>query len=758
MEQKKKKKSSIIKTVAIILSIVLIVVIIAVVLTAGKGPDTLNKSELEAKVMSGQIVKMEFVGNNNIKVLYKNSSIKDAKFPNEYDAIVYDTTRLVFDDFRMDVKNFRTVIENQKLLDPAVTDQAIAEFIIKEHKDLMYLLPTGNTSAINFDAFMDTTITFSIANLNQNNSWMSSIIPIIGLILMGVLMFFIFRQSAGANGKAMSFGKNKAKLVTGVKTRFDDVAGADEEKEELAEVVEFLKTPAKFKDLGARIPKGVLLVGPPGTGKTLFAKAVAGEANVPFFTISGSDFVEMFVGTGAARVRDLFDQAKKNMPCIVFIDEIDAVGRQRGAGLGGGNDEREQTLNQLLVHMDGFEKNDGIIVIAATNRADVLDPALLRPGRFDRQIYVNVPDVKGREAILKVHSKNKPLSPDVSFKILARMTSGFSGADIENLLNEASILAARQNRRVIIMEDILEGINKIIAGPQKKSRITTATDKRITAYHEAGHAIIARLLPNCDEVQEVSIIPRGMAAGYTLTRPSTDDSHVTKAKLNDMIAMMLGGRAAEEIVIHDISTGASNDIQRASGIARKMVTEWGMSEKVGNIFLGSNSEEVFLGRDYGQHVVLSDKMVGIVDDEIKMLLDEGYKRALQILKDNRVVLDSMVKVLFEKETIYTDEVDMLFNGVDADDIIKSIDEKQAKREALRKVEIAAAKITPAVVAGEANKDSAPSSASVVELTMPQVEGEVKTDDNKVDAVTDVDVNAEAEVKTTETDDKNADKN
>ena len=416
------------------------------------------------------------------------------------------------------------------------------------------------------------------------------------------------------------------------------------------------------------------------------------------------------------------------MPCIVFIDEIDAVGRQRGAGLGGGNDEREQTLNQLLVHMDGFEKNDGIIVIAATNRADVLDPALLRPGRFDRQIYVNVPDVKGREAILKVHSKNKPLSPDVSFKILARMTSGFSGADIENLLNEASILAARQNRRVIIMEDVLEGINKIIAGPQKKSRLITATDKRITAYHEAGHAIIARVLPNCDEVQEVSIIPRGMAAGYTLTRPSTDDSHVTKAKLNDMITMMLGGRAAEEIVIHDISTGASNDIQRASGIARKMVTEWGMSEKVGNIFLGGNSEEVFLGRDYGQHVVLSDKMVGVVDDEIKMLLDNGYKRALQILKDNRVLLDSMVKVLFEKETIYTDEVDMLFDGIDADDIIKSIDEKMAKREALRKVESAAPKASPATVATQTEKsaDSADGNKKIVEVTIPQVEGEVNT--------------------------------
>lgn len=510
----------------------------------------------------------------------------------------------------------------------------------------------------------------------------SLIFPILALILCAVVVFIIFRQNAGANRQALDFGKTKARLNMNVNVRFTDVAGAEEEKEELQEIVEFLKDPNKFLQLGARIPKGVLLVGPPGTGKTLFAKAVAGESNVPFFSISGSDFVEMFVGTGAARVRDLFNQAKKNMPCIIFIDEIDAVGRQRGSGLGGGHDEREQTLNQLLVQMDGFEKNDGIIIMAATNRADILDPALLRPGRFDRQIYVNVPDVKGREEILKVHARNKKLADDVSFKILARMTSGFSGADLENLLNESAILAARANRKVIIMEDILEGINKVIAGPQKKSRIVTDSDKRITAYHESGHAIIGKLLENCDDVQEVSIIPRGMAAGYTLTRPENDDSHITKNKLIDMVTMMLGGRAAEEIVIKDISTGASNDIERASNIAKKMVTQWGMSDAIGNMYLGGD-KEVFLGRDYGTTHSYSDQLGGVIDNEIKMILDNCYKKALEILQQNRSIMDNMVKVLFEKETIYTEEVNMLFAGKTADEVIAYIDEKQAKKDSYK---------------------------------------------------------------------------
>lgn len=429
---------------------------------------------------------------------------------------------------------------------------------------------------------------------NAGSVWSNVIY--VGVMVLGIVGFWlILRATSGGGGKVMNFGKTKAKVSTNLKVRFSDVAGAEEEKEELAEVVEFLKSPKKFSDLGARIPKGVLLVGPPGTGKTLFAKAVAGEAGVPFFPVSGSDFVEMYVGVGASRVRDLFELAKRNQPCIIFIDEIDAVGRQRGAGLGGGHDEREQTLNQILVQMDGFEANDGIIVMAATNRADILDNALLRPGRFDRQIYVHLPDVKGREQILKVHSRNKPLSPEVNFKVIARMTSGFSGADLANLLNEAAILAARAGKNMIGNLELYEGINKVIMGPQKKSRVVTEADKRCTAYHEAGHAILAKLCPHNDNVHEVSIIPRGMAAGYTLTRPDNDDNDMTVNKLNDFICMALGGRVAEELVIQDVSAGASSDIKKVSQTARKMVAEWGMSERIGPIAYLSDGP-VFIGR------------------------------------------------------------------------------------------------------------------------------------------------------------------
>lgn len=486
----------------------------------------------------------------------------------------------------------------------------------------------------------------------------SIIVPLILYAALFAIFFIIIRKSAGAQGQAMNFGKTKANQVRDVKVRFSDVAGAEEEKQELQEIVDFLKHPKKYTDIGARIPRGVLLVGPPGTGKTLFAKAVAGEANVPFFSISGSDFVEMFVGVGASRVRDLFDQAQKNMPCIIFIDEIDAVGRQRGAGLGGGNDEREQTLNQLLVQMDGFEASSSIIVMAATNRADILDPALMRPGRFDRQIYVNVPDVKGREEIFKVHSRNKPLASDVNFKSLARLTVGFTGADIENVLNESAILAARDNRKLITMKDISEAVNKVEAGPAKKSRLVTETDKRITAYHESGHAIIAKRLGN-NTVHEVTIIPRGQAGGFTISLPATDDAYMTKKKLLDRITELLGGRAAEEIVIHDISTGASNDIQRASQIARKMVTEWGMSDSIGNMYLGA-SEEVFLGRDYQQQLNYSEEVAAKIDEEIKTIIDNQYQAALSILRENRSIMDEMVKALYEKETIYEDEIDALF--------------------------------------------------------------------------------------------------
>ena len=503
------------------------------------------------------------------------------------------------------------------------------------------------------------TVTLVYNDPSSTSVLTSFLVPLLMIALLAIVFVIIMRKSNGANNKALNFGKTKATQVRDSKVRFTDVAGAEEEKQELQEIVDFLKDPKKFTEIGARIPKGVLLVGPPGTGKTLFAKAVAGEANVPFFSISGSDFVEMFVGVGASRVRDLFDQAKKSMPCIVFIDEIDAVGRQRGAGLGGGNDEREQTLNQLLVQMDGFESNDSIIVMAATNRADILDPALMRPGRFDRQIYVNVPDVKGREEIFKVHSRNKPLASNINFKNLARLTSGFTGADIENLLNEAAILAARDNRKLISMEDISEAINKVIAGPAKKSRVVTERDKRITAYHESGHAIVAKLSKNCDNVHEVSIIPRGMAAGYTITLPENDDNHYTKNKLLDQIAMMLGGRAAEEIVIKDVSAGASNDIQRASKIARKMVTEWGMSDEIGNLYLGA-SEEVFIGRDYQTQLSYSDEMAAKIDKEVKSIIDRQYQVALNILKENRAIMDKMVKALYEKETIYEAEIDALF--------------------------------------------------------------------------------------------------
>lgn len=662
------------KSIYIILALILGTILISTVLWGGglfaKKPETKVYSEFLEDVKAGNIAGVILVDNYNIRVRKTDSEFSEEQFKeNEKNS---DYTAII--TYRTDIaEDIKEIYAEKKVENP-------------DFETLPYI---------------------SLNDPSEGSFW-SNVLPILSFVLIGIMVLFIIMSMRGGKGanNAMNFGKNKAKLSSGVKVRFTDVAGAEEEKEELKEIVDFLKNPKKYKILGARIPKGVLLVGAPGTGKTLFAKAVAGEANVPFFSISGSDFVEMFVGVGASRVRDLFAQAKKSMPCILFIDEIDAVGRQRGAGLGGGNDEREQTLNQLLVEMDGFSTNDGIIIMAATNRADILDPALLRPGRFDRQVYVHIPDVKGREAIFKVHARNKPIAPDIDFKNLARLTSGFSGADIENLLNEAAILAARGNRTIILMKDLLEGINKVIAGPQKKSRLITESDKRITAYHEAGHAIVGKLMKHCNAVQEVSIIPRGMAAGYTLSLPKNDDSHITKNRLNDEITMMLGGRAAEEIVIQDISTGASQDIKRATSIARSMVCEWGMSDSLPNIFYGGD-EEVFIGRDYQTQHKYSEDVASSIDKEIKIIIETNFARAMEALQNNLDILDNMVKLLFERETIYSDEVDMLLERKSNEEINKYIDEKLEKQNKLDKKNDAVFKSSDTIIVPESPKEDAP---------------------------------------------------
>ena len=625
------KKKLLYLTLVLLLALV---VMFAFVDTGAKG-ERITSDQAYSMLVEGEVKEWYAVENSYIQIRVKNSEIKEDAFP-------------LYSDFYLD------------------------------YTEEFYKIFANKTIELNGDKTSENPSYILYNTVPQGPSAWDTIMPIMYIILGLALIFFLFKMFSSNSKGAMSFGKSRAKASVNIKVRFSDIAGADEEKEELKEIVEFLKNPAKFTNLGARIPKGVLLVGPPGTGKTLLARAVAGESNVPFLNISGSDFVEMFVGVGASRVRDLFDQAKKSAPCIVFIDEIDAVGRQRGAGLGGGNDEREQTLNQLLVEMDGFEANEGIIVLAATNRSDVLDPALLRPGRFDRQIYVNVPDVRGREGIIKIHAKNKPLDDDIDFKTLARITSGFTGADIENMLNEAAILAARANRPKIIMEDLTEGINKVIMGPQKKSRLVTEDDKKITAYHESGHAILAKKLEYCEEVQEVSIIPRGMAAGYTMSRPENDNMHMTFNKLNDRIAELMGGRIAEEIIFKDITTGASSDIQHATDIARKMVTEWGMSKKFNFINFG-NDKEVFIGRDYQAKNSYSEKIAGEIDEEIKRILDENYKRAKKILMENEKYLHELSKLLIEKETIYKNELDMLLDGKSTEEIIKHMDNVVKKR-------------------------------------------------------------------------------
>ncbi|QHA34461.1 ATP-dependent zinc metalloprotease FtsH [Rossellomorea marisflavi] len=497
-------------------------------------------------------------------------------------------------------------------------------------------------------------VDIEILEAKETNGWISVFTTIIPFVIIFILFFFLLNQAQGGGSRVMNFGKSKAKLYSEEKkkVRFKDVAGADEEKQELVEVVEFLKDPRKFSEIGARIPKGVLLVGPPGTGKTLLARAVAGEAGVPFFSISGSDFVEMFVGVGASRVRDLFENAKKNAPCIIFIDEIDAVGRQRGAGLGGGHDEREQTLNQLLVEMDGFGANEGIIIVAATNRPDILDPALLRPGRFDRQITVDRPDVNGREAVLNVHAKNKPLDDSVDMKAIAQRTPGFSGADLENLLNEAALVAARENKKKIDMRDIDEATDRVIAGPAKKSRVISEKERKIVAFHEAGHTVIGCVLDEADMVHKVTIVPRGQAGGYAVMLPKEDRYFMTKPELLDKITGLLGGRVAEEIIFGEVSTGAHNDFQRATGIARKMVTEYGMSEKLGPLQFGQQQGgQVFLGRDINSEQNYSDAIAHDIDLEMQRFINESYARAKKILTENRDKLELIAKTLLEVETL-----------------------------------------------------------------------------------------------------------
>jgi len=531
------------------------------------------------------------------------------------------------------------------------------------------------------------------APLEQNykkitdNSWILSAIPTVLMLGIAVALLFFMMKQAGGGGKYSSFAKANVKNQNnGKKVTFADVAGADEEKHEMEEIVDFLKNPKKYAEIGARIPKGVLLLGPPGTGKTLLAKAVAGEAGCPFFPISGSDFVEMFVGVGASRVRDLFEQAKKNAPAIIFIDEIDAVGRHRGAGLGGGHDEREQTLNQLLVEMDGFTGNESVIVIAATNRRDILDPALLRPGRFDRQIVVNYPDIKGREEILKVHTKNKPLGPDVVLKTIAKTTVGFTGADLENLVNEASLLAARANRKAITMEDIEEATIKVVAGPEKKSRVVTEREKKLTSYHEAGHAVCTYYCKSQDKVHQVSIIPRGMAGGYTMSLPEHDKSYVSKTEMRENIITLLGGRVAEQIILDDISTGASNDIERATAIARNMVTKYGFSEKLGPMVYGNEQGEVFLGRDFNSSRNYSENVAAEIDAEMRKLIEDGYNTAEKLLKDHIDQLHFLAKYLMKFEKIDDVDFEKLMKG----EMDESILDAEVKNEVAEQTEDASA--------------------------------------------------------------------
>ena len=550
-------------------------------------------------------------------------------------------------------------VQQKKVESVTITNDHGIKGKLKNGTEFNSYAPTDETL---IKTLQDNGVEIAAAPPEQPAWWMSLLGSAIPIIILVVLFFFIMQQTQGGGGRVMNFGKSRAKLMGegNVKVSFKDVAGAEEAKQELEEVVEFLKDPGKFTTIGAKIPKGVLLAGPPGTGKTLLAKAVAGEAGVPFFTISGSDFVEMFVGVGASRVRDLFTQAKKNAPCIIFIDEIDAVGRQRGAGLGGGHDEREQTLNQLLVEMDGFGANEGIITIAATNRPDILDPALLRPGRFDRQVIVGRPDLRGREAILKVHARNKPLADDVDLKIIAKKTPGFTGADLSNLLNEAALLAARLNKKVITMAEVEEASEKVSMGPERRSHIVSDKDRKLTAYHESGHAIVAHLLPHADPVHKVTIIPRGAAGGYTMMLPTEEQNYKTKSQLLADIRVALGGRIAEALILDEISTGASGDLQSVTNTARAMVTRWGMSDELGPIVFGEQQEQIFLGKNLGHERNYSEEIAAKIDSEIHRIVEEAYKDVTKLLSDNEKFLHDMANALLEEETIDAKAVDNLY--------------------------------------------------------------------------------------------------
>ncbi|MBQ2661847.1 MAG: ATP-dependent zinc metalloprotease FtsH [Clostridia bacterium] len=607
--------------------ILVIVLLVSNLNLAGSNPkEPTEYTDFLEMVQKGEVTVLELTGNTLVGLKGEKTEAQLKKFPKLYDFFVYVPSEERF-----------------------ATDMAVIAAELTG-KDVEHI-----TSS-------DYAFTYTYNPPPEASIWEIILPYIIIFGAFGVFYFFLMRSQGGGN-KMMNFGKSRARTHIDPKNKvtFDQVAGADEEKEELKEVVEFMRSPKRFTDMGARIPKGVLLVGPPGTGKTLLAKAVAGEANVPFFSISGSDFVEMFVGVGASRVRDLFGTAKKCAPAVVFIDEIDAVGRQRGAGLGGGHDEREQTLNQLLVEMDGFAINEGIIVIAATNRPDILDPALLRPGRFDRQITVSYPDVKGREEILKVHAKGKPFADDVDLSVLAKRTSGFTGADLENVLNEAAILAARFKKKKISMVELEEAVTRTVIGPEKHSRVVTEDDKRITAYHEAGHAIVARMMKHCDPVHEVSIIPRGNAAGYTMTMSDDDMRHMSRGKLLDMIAMSMGGRVAEEIKLDDICTGAIGDLKHATEVARRMVVEFGMSDDIGHVFLGGDAE-VFIGKDWGHQRNYSEEVAAKVDSEIRRILEEQHDRAKKVLLENDEALERVVKALLEYERITGEEFEKLFSG------------------------------------------------------------------------------------------------